>query len=417
MPVNFGTAIIYVQRGSEVVYSFKFSLLNDGFKSEDETIQSDEITEGGIKQLTYQQGNPNQIWAAMHDGRLLSFVYSNDEAISAWNEHLTGGDGTVLTVAAQPQEDNRDRVWIAVERTINGVTRRYVEYLAKNPTIPEREEFYTGTDSTAETTDDMKYRNLMFYAQKRQIHLDSELTLDTTQTATITPGAVSGGSVSFTASESIFSPEDLQRQIQVKYLTGTEQGIARIIEYISETEVNCQIIQDFLSTDTIASGAWYFTQDVVDGLGHLEGETVSIVADGGIHPNRVVTNGSITLAGQATYVLVGLFYYGRVQTMPLELLLSTGITPGKFKSVNKINLMFRNTLGVSYGTDPYNMQQIGFRQGPQYTDRPTFLFNGVKEQPGFDNYDEQRTMWIVQTVPYPCTVNSMVLDMEFSEEN
>jgi len=103
--------------------------------------------------------------------------------------------------------------------------------------------------------------------------------------------------------------------------------------------------------------------------------------------------------------------------MPLELLMSTGITPGKFKSVNKVNLMFRNTLGVSYGTDPYDMQRIGFRTGPQYTDRPTFLFNGVKESPGFDNYDEQRTMWIVQTVPYPCTLMSMILDMEFSQEN
>jgi hypothetical protein len=115
--------------------------------------------------------------------------------------------------------------------------------------------------------------------------------------------------------------------------------------------------------------------------------------------------------------MVGLFYYGRVKTMPLELLMSTGITPGKFKSVNKINLMFRNTLGVSYGTDPYDMQRIGFRQGPQFTGRPTFLFNGVKEQPGFDNYAEQRSMWVIQTVPYPCTLNSLVLDMEFSQEN
>ena len=418
MPVNFGTDIIYVQRGGEVVYSFKYDLLSDGFKSNDETIQSDEITQGGIVQMAYQQGNPNQIWAAMEDGRLLSFVYNAGEGISAWNEHILGGEGKVLTVSAQPQTDNRDRVWIAVERTINGVTRRYVEYLAKNPRIPERTDFYTGPDDEDKVTDDNKYHNLMFYAQKRQVHLDSALELDTTvTTASITPGATSGNNVTFLASSSMFSADDLLRRIVVKHIDGTEQGIAQIIEYISETIVQCKILQDFASTATIEEGHWYFTQNTISGLNHLEGETVSIVADGGVYPSQVVENGTITLDAQITYAIVGLFYYGRVQTMPLELLLSTGITPGKYKSVNKVNLQFRNTLGVSYGTDPYNMQRIGFRYGPQYTDRPTFLYNGVKEQAGFDNYDEQRTMWIVQTVPYPCTLTSMILDMEFSEEN
>jgi len=420
MPLNFGTDIIYVQRGGEVVYSFKYTLLNDGWRSEDETIQSDEITEGGIKQVAYQQGNPNQIWAAMNDGRLLSFVYNDGEEVSAWNEHLTGvgGAASVLTVAAQPQTDNKDRVWVAVEREINGVTRRYVEYLAKNPRIPERTDFYTGSTADDEEDDTTKYQNLMFYAQKRQVHLDSSLSLDTTvEDISITPGATTGEDIIFLAGASIFSADDVLRKIVVKFDEGTEQGIAVITEYMNETQVKCKILQDFASTHTIDGGGWYFTQDTIEGLDHLEGETVSIIADGGYHPDETVVNGTITLDAQVTYAIIGLPYIGRVKTMPLELLLSTGITPGKFKSVNKVNLQFRNTLGVSYGTDPYDMQRIGFREGPQLTDRPTFLFNGMKEQPGFDKYSEQRHMWIVQTVPYPCTLTSMIFDMEVSEEN
>lgn len=417
MPINFGTDIIYAQRGGEVVFSFKYTLFSDGWKSEDETIQSDEITSSGVKQMAYQQGNPNQVWCAMNDGRLLSFVYNDGEDVSAWNEHLLGGSGEVLTVSAQPQDDNIDRVWVAVRRTINGITRVYVEYLAKNPSIPSRDNFYTGEGSDARDLDDGIYRNLMFYAQKRQIHLDSALTLDTTQTVSITPGAVTGEGVSFISGESLFSATDLLRRIQVKYIDGTEQGIAEIVEFVSDTEVKCNILQDFNSTDTLYSGYWYFTQDTVEGLGHLEGETISLVVDGGIHPDRTVVNGAITLDSQATFVMAGLFYYGRVKTMPLELLLTTGITPGKLKSVNKVNLMFRNTLGVSYGTDPYDMQRIAFRTGVHYTDRPTLLFNGVKEQPGFDRYGEQRSMWVIQTVPYPCTLNALIIDMETSGEN
>ena len=41
----------------------------------------------------------------------------------------------------------------------------------------------------------------------------------------------------------------------------------------------------------------------------------------------------------------------------------------------------------------------------------------MKEQVGFDNFEEQSSMWIIQTVPYPCTLNAMVFDMDFSEEN
>jgi len=418
MPVNFGTDIIYIQRGGEVAFSFAYNLLTDGFKSEDETIQSDEITQGGVKQITYQQGNPNQIWACMEDGRLLSFVYSDGEGVSAWNEHLLGGDGKVLTVAAQPQADNKDLVVVAVERVVNGVTRRYIEYFSKNPRIPERTDFYSGETSSDKTADDTEYRNLMFYAQKRQVHLDSCLSLDTTvEGVSISPGATTGDDVTFGSSASIFSPTDLLRKIIVKHNDGTEQGIAEIISYTSETVVQCKILQDFASTATIAGGGWYFTQDTVSGLTHLEGETVSVVTDGGIHPTRVVEDGAISLNNQFTYIMVGLPYYGRVQTMPLELLLSTGITPGKLKTVNKVNLMFRNALGVSYGTDPYNMQKIAFREGTSYTDRPPLLYNGMKEQPGFDNYGEQRTMWVVQTLPYPCTLVSMIFDMEFSEEN
>ena len=148
----------------------------------------------------------------------------------------------------------------------------------------------------------------------------------------------------------------------------------------------------------------------------MEGKTVSVVADGGIHADCVVTDGAISLAAQTAYAMVGLFYFGRIKTMPLELLMTTGITPGKEKTVNKIHLLFRNTLGVSYGSDPYNMQRIGFRDGVQFTDRPTFLFNGPKQQPGFDNFGEQRSMWIIQTVPYPCTLNSMIFDMDISSE-
>ena len=412
MPVSFGTDILYVQRGGSTLFSFKYNLMSDGFESSDETIQSDEIALGVMNQLAYVQGKPNRIWASMEDGKLLSLTYNKGEDVSGWNTHRLADGGKVLTIAAEPQNDKEFRLWVAVEREIDGVVRRYIEYSAKNPRIPERDEFFTDTDEDAKALDEQMYYNLLFEAQKRQVHLDSALILDTTQDEQITPAATTGDEVLFTTLNPVFQATDIGRWIRVKHITGTEEGVAEIIEYVDTENVKCRILKDFISTDAIPSGGWYFTQDSVEGLGHLEGKTVKVVADGGLDSDKTVVDGAIDFDAQTSYAIIGLGYFGRLKTMPIELLLTSGITPGKTKTVNKLKLMFRNTLGVSYGYDPYNLQRIPFRRGGEFTDRPTRLFNGVKEVPGFDVWDDQRSMWIIQTTPYPCTINAMVADVE-----
>ena len=411
MPITFGTDILYVQRGNTVLSSFRYSLLSDGFESVDETVQADEITQEGIIQLTYISGKPNRVWMCMNDGQLLSLVYNRSESASAWNTHNLANTGKVITLCGEPQDDRESRLWVCVEREIEGVTRRYVEYMAKNPVIPERDEIFSGSSELDKITDDTRYNNLLFESQKRQVFLDSAMELDTVQTSILTPTALTGTNVEFRTVDAVFSATDVGRRIQVKHITGDEAGIAQITSYVTAYKVNCTILQDFVSTDPIPSGGWYFTQDTVSGLNHLEGQMVSIVADGGVEELQEVVDGAVTLAGQSTYVIVGLPHHGRLKTMPLEMLLNVGITPGKDKTVNAINLMFRNSLGVSYGYDPYNLQQIGFRLGGQITDRPTRLFNGVQTVPGFDVWDVQRFMWIIQTTPYPCTINSMIFDI------
>lgn len=412
MPVSFGTDILYIQRGGATLFSFKYNLMSDGFESSDETLQADEIAVGVMNQLAYVQGKPNRIWASLDDGKLLSLTYNKGEDVSGWNTHQLADGGKVLTIAAEPQNDKEFRIWVAVERVVDGVVRRYIEYSAKNPRIPERDDFFTGTDEASKELDEQMYLNLLFEAQKRQVHMDSALMLDTTQDQQITPGDTTGDDVLFTVLNPLFQATDIGRWIRVKHITGTEEGIAEITEYVDEENVKCRILKDFNSTDVIPAGGWYFTQDHVSGLGHLEGKTVKVVADGGLDSDKVVENGEISFDAQTSYAIIGLGYFGRLKTMPLELLLTSGITPGKTKTVNKLNLMFRNSLGVSYGYDPYNLQRIPFRQGGEFTDRPTRLFSGVKEVPGFDIWGDQRSIWVIQTVPYPCTLNAMVADTE-----
>lgn len=416
MPVSFGNDILYIERGRRVVNSFKYTIMNDGYESMDENVHSDEITESGIKQLVYTQGAPNRIWAVMEDGTILSLVYNRNENRSAWNNHTIAGGGKVLSVASEPQDNRISRLWACIEREIDGVTRRYVEYLEYNEMIPERHEFYSGPEETDKDTDDSRYINMLFEAQKRQVFLDSALTLDTTQDTSLTLADTEGEDIEFTAGDHVFTEDDVGRKIHAKFITGDESGVAIITAYTSTQVVECNILKEFSST-TFASGGWYFAQSTIRGLSHLEGETVRVVADGGVAgEDYEVEDGEITLPYTCTYAIVGLPYVGRLKSMPIELLIQSGITPGKTKTISGVHLMFRNSLGVSYGYDPYNLQKIGFRKGAQYTDRPTRLFNGVKTVPGFDIWDAQRHIWVIQTAPYPCTLNAMVVDTEVDFE-
>jgi hypothetical protein len=76
-------------------------------------------------------------------------------------------------------------------------------------------------------------------------------TLTTTNpAATLTPSAVAGN-VKLTASASVFSGSHVNQ-----YINATPQGRAKIIQYISGTEVNVVTEYPFYNTTAIASGSW-----------------------------------------------------------------------------------------------------------------------------------------------------------------
>lgn len=75
----------------------------------------------------------------------------------------------------------------------------------------------------------------------------------------------------------------------------------------------------------------------VNGLDHLEGETVLAVGDGKIIPEKVVTGGVVDLGQYVTSYQVGLPFASRVESLPIELNdQRSGSTIGRTKSVNRI---------------------------------------------------------------------------------
>ena len=129
-----GNSTLFLQRAKRKVRELAYNFDVDGYLAPDMTILAEHITEGGITQMAFQQ-EPNQIvWMVRGDGQLIGFTYQRDQQVTAWHRHIFGGsfnsgDAVCESVSVIPTDENEYQVYVIVKRTINSVTRRYVEYL------------------------------------------------------------------------------------------------------------------------------------------------------------------------------------------------------------------------------------------------------------------------------------------------
>ena len=413
-PVRVGSALYYVQRGGLILNSFAWTLLADDFKSKSLNVFSDEITKTGLKQLAIQQGTADIVWSVTTEGKLLGMTVNEGEEITAWHSHDIGGtDVVVLSVCGEPQPSNRDDLWMVVERTINSVTRRYMEYFTADDVLPEPEDTYTGVRAT----DDTVYRSLLFEQAKTLVRVDSALTLDTTREVALTPGAVTGTGITFTADNPVFAATDVGRIIKKKYVTGSETGAATITAYTSSTIVTATITTDFDSVTQIATENWFLTSTSVTGLDHLEGEVVHAQIDGYDDGTEyTVTSGAITLGSAATIAHMGPLYKGRLVTMPLDIGALAGTAQGRVTTVNRLGLLFRHARGTKYGTDLYRLDTVIERDTGEVAGRPPMLITKTEFLNVPDGYDRRKFVYIVQDTANPSTIQGIVPFVDTTNE-
>lgn len=419
-PVRVGSAIFYVQRGGLILNNFSFSLLADDYKATSLNIFSDEITKTGMTQLAVTQGVMDVIWAVTTEGKLIGMTVKLGEEINAWHSHEVGGtDVKVLSVCGEPQPDNKDSLWIVVERTINGSTRRYIEYQEADVVLPEPEDYYTGEAN--KVSDETAYESVLYETAKQLIRVDSALSLSGEQQVELTPGVgatvAETTGVTFTATSPVFAATDVGRYIVRKYVDGTESGRALITAYTSTMVVTCTILTAFDSVSAIPAGEWYLTFTSVTGLDHLEGETVAVQIDGEDDgTDYTVSSGAITLESAATYVHVGLRYTGRLTTMPLNIGAMVGTAQALTTTVNRLGVLFRHARKTLYGTDLYRLEEVKNRDISSVAYRPDRLMTNVEFLNIPDGYSKRKYVHIIQATANPCTVQGILPFVDTTNE-
>ena len=144
---------------------------------------------------------------------------------------------------------------------------------------------------------------------------------------------------------------------------------------------------------------------VITGLDHLEGETVEILADGAVSPDRVVSGGEITLQSAASVVLCGLPYTSTLEPMNLEMVLRSGSTKGDKKRIFRADVSIYKSLGGEVrgaGTTKWDIVPSRAMSDPMDSSPP--VFSGEKEVSISGNYTREASMSVRQTQPLPLTI-------------
>lgn len=142
----------------------------------------------------------------------------------------------------------------------------------------------------------------------------------------------------------------------------------------------------------------------LSGLCHLEGERVSVLANGAVHPDVTVSSGAIGLTFESTTAAIGYGYTSTMQTLRLEAGSVDGTSQGKPKRIHAITVRLHQTVGIEIGNDDQELDRVYFRDSSMPMDQAVPLFTGDKdiEFPG-GYYDDDR-IYVRQNQPLPMTV-------------
>lgn len=170
-PLRVSEAVLFGQRNglpsnpSRRVRETSYDFNKDGYTAPDVGIISNHITGEGVTEGAFQAAPDPVAWFVREDGALPALTYEPEQTVKAWHLHTLGGTDVAVKRNAVIPGVSGDELWLLVERTINGSSVHYIEYLTEGV--------------SSEETD-------LAVAKKNAVYLDSALTYSGSATTSIT---------------------------------------------------------------------------------------------------------------------------------------------------------------------------------------------------------------------------------------
>jgi hypothetical protein len=147
----------------------------------------------------------------------------------------------------------------------------------------------------------------------------------------------------------------------------------------------------------------------IAGLHHLEGETVSVLADGSVHPQLVVVDGAITLENAASKVHVGLPITADLQTLSPAIEEAQAFGSGLLKNATRIHLRVNASAGIKVGPTFAMLREYTPRTSEPYGSPPS-LKTGTISLSLDNKWSLEAQVCIRQSDPLPLTILSQATE-------
>ncbi len=373
-PLVIGNTVLFVQESGKKVRSFGYSLEVDGYDGGNLTILANHLFETKtVVDWAYAQTPDSIIWLIMSDGTALSLTYDKEQNVVGWCRHETEGFFESVAVV---HEGGEDAVYFAVRRVINGNTVRYTERL--------KERYFTDVQDS--------------------FFVDSGLSLDSPLTIT---GATQANPVVVTATAHGFSNGDLIDIVDVVGMTEIN-NLRFTAANVTANTFELTGIDGTAYTAYASGGEARQAVTSVSGLDHIEGEAVSILADGNVVSSKTVSGGAVTLTTAASRVHVGLGYVSDVETLSMEMSgRDLGTLQGRKKKINDVTIRFLRSRGLFIGPNFDNLTEMKWREN-EVLGAPTELLTGDKKQALNPDWDTGGRVAIRQQYPLPMEVQAII---------
>ena len=381
-PEIINNSMVYCAARGGHVRELGYSWQSSGFVTGDLSIRSAHLFDNyTISDMCFAKSPQPLLWFVSSTGKLLGLTYIPEQQIGAWHQHDTDGIFESCCVVAEGIED---ALYVIVRRTVNGNSVRYIERMETRQITTLEDSFF----------------------------VDSGLTYDGNNTGattvTVTGGTTWGpaDTLTITASTGIFSA----------FPSTTDVGDAIVLTDALGNKYRLRILATGFATTATAkvdkvlpvalratpTAAWGFARDSVGGLTHLEGKTVSILGDGAVMPQAVVTGGVAVLSRSCVKIQVGLPYNSDLQTLPVAINIEA-FGQGRVKNVTQAWVRVFQSSGIFIGPDANKLTEVKQRTFEPYGSPPSLKSDEVSVLMT-PTWAQSGQIYMRQSDPLPLTI-------------
>ncbi len=393
-PQVVNASAIFVSRSARIVTFLSYNFVTNQWDNTDLTRLNRNITIGnsaatsGVAQTAFQMEPYPIFWAVRNDGQLLGLVFNTQDQVYAWFR-VYMPNGLIESVAVITGQGQEDQVVLVVNRTINGLTQRYVEYFMPQELFGQ-------------------ISNSFFVHSGQQFQGVGPFNI--TGITQANPAVVTAPGHNLTNGMTI-GIQAVQGMTEANTNPLQSWTVAGVSGNTFELEgINSEGWEAYSSGGTVSQ-----VTNQISGLSYLQGLTVTAVGDGQIvFMGPVPAGGVVNFGSYANFVTIGLAYQTVIQPMNPVLGNPQATSRGKKQKFTRATLSLYQSTGGLVGTDMNHLHPIYY--GSVAQGNPSTLFTGEITRDLDADWQDWDTILVVHGEPYPFTLRGVIPRLSVAEE-